>query len=387
MNRPGVLMVTGAYYPEVSGGGVQCRQLVLALRDRMTFTVLTTTTALASGEEIVDGVPVVRVAVAAGRRGSMLRAAVLMVRAFFRLRHRFQIVHLHGFSRKTILLVMLARLFRRRLILKFGSVGMDDPVAVRARGWLDAWAYRQVDLYVCVSQRQEALYRATGSPPERFRLIPNGVDLARFRPAVESERAALRTRFDLSADAAVVLFVGFFSAEKRPNVLFAAWRRLACPSVLVFVGVTSGPYYEIDSSLAREMRDEAERRGVIERVRWVETTTEIEEWYRAADVFVLTSSREGLPNALLEAMATGLPCVASRLPGVTDIVIEHGTNGLLVDVDDVAGFASALDQVLRDPDDARRLGERARKTIEEGYSIERTAARVYEEYVALETRA
>jgi glycosyltransferase involved in cell wall biosynthesis len=378
-------MVTGAYYPEVSGGGLQCRQLVLALRDRTTFSVLTTTTESVSGEETLDGVPVIRVAAAAGR-GSMLRAALEMIRAFFRLRHRFQIVHLHGFSRKTILLVILARLLRRRLVLKLGSVGMDDPVAVRARGWLDAWAYRQADLYICVSPRQEALYRATGSPSERFRLIPNGVDLGRFRPGEESERAALRVRLGLPAAAAVVLFVGFFSTEKRPNVLFAAWRRLTRPSVLVFVGATSGPYYEIDSSLAREMRDEAERRGVIERVRWVETTTEIEEWYRAADVFVLTSSREGLPNALLEAMASGLPCVASRLPGVTDTVIEHGTNGLLVDVDDVAGFANALDQVLGGPDDARRLGERARKTIEEGYSIERTAARVYEAYVALETR-
>jgi glycosyltransferase involved in cell wall biosynthesis len=84
---------------------------------------------------------------------------------------------------------------------------------------------------------------------------------------------------------------------------------------------------------------------------------------RAADVFALPSRREGLPVALLEAMACGLPCVASRLPGATDTVITHEQDGLLVPPGDAVALATALCRVLADPGLAAQLGRAARKTV------------------------
>jgi glycosyltransferase involved in cell wall biosynthesis len=88
---------------------------------------------------------------------------------------------------------------------------------------------------------------------------------------------------------------------------------------------------------------------------------------------VLTSIREGLPIALLEAMSTGLACVASRLPGSTDAVIDHGVNGLLVAPDDEEGFADAIARLVEDRAMARRLGAAARHAAIERFSIRRTA--------------
>src|SRR5262249_23074031 len=148
------------------------------------------------------------------------------------------------------------------------------------------------------------------------------------------ERTKLRRELSMPGGGPVILFVGFFSKEKGPHRLFDAWanlvRTVAPDAVLVFIGSTAGPYYEIDPSLAEDIRTRAASAGLTNRIQFVESTNEIERFYRAADVFVLPSSREGLPNALLEAMASGLACIVTMLPGVTDTVIEDGRNGLLV---------------------------------------------------------
>ncbi len=381
-------MVTGAYYPELSGAGLQCRELVLRLRDSVIFTVLTTSAdPLPPPVGEVDGTPVYRVVVDVGRFGSKLRAAMCLASVFIRLRGRFDIVHLHGFSQKSLLLIVLAKLFRKKLVLKLTSVGHDDPLSIRTRGRVDFWCYTQADLFLGVSPRLQQLYYDSGLPREKFWLIPNGVDLERFRPGDQEERQALRRELGLPEELPLILYVGFFSHDKRPDVLFESWTRMLVgdsPTTgLVFVGATRSRYYEVDPGLVQEIREEAQRLGVEKRVAFVEVTHEIEKYYQAADIFALPSSREGLPNTLLEAMATGLPCVVSRLPGVTDEVIDHGINGFLFPPGDGVALEGALRLLLYDPTLAQELGRRARATVEERYSIAQTASRTLEAYELL----
>ena len=389
MTQPRILMVTGAYYPEVSGAGLQCRELVHTLRGYAIFTVLTTSSDPSlPAVEHMDGVPVYRVLVDVSRFGSKLLATLYLASTFIRLCGRFDIVHLHGFSQKSLLLVLLARIFRKKLVLKLTSVGQDDPHSIRARGRLVFWFYSRADLFLGVSPRLQQLYQSFGLLPDKFWLVPNGVDLERFRPADRDERLALRRELGFPEELALILFVGFFSREKCPDLLFEAWMYMQAdglpPTGIVFVGATRSRYYEVDRSLAQIIKQEAQRLGLQKQVVFVEKTHEIEKYYRAADVFVLPSKREGLPNALLEAMATGLPCVASRLNGVTDVVIEDGVNGLLIPPGDGAALEGALRSVLQDPARAKDLGRRARKTVEERYSIRQTAAHYLRAYQRLE---
>jgi glycosyltransferase involved in cell wall biosynthesis len=107
---------------------------------------------------------------------------------------------------------------------------------------------------------------------------------------------------------------------------------------------------------------------------FVESSHAIEKYYRAVDVFVLPSIREGLPIALLEAMSSALPCVAARLPGSTDVLIDDRLNGLLVMPDDLDGFAKAIESLVRDRAMAARLGAAARAKVVDRYSIQGTAA-------------
>jgi glycosyltransferase involved in cell wall biosynthesis len=370
-------MVTGAYFPELSGGGLQARAVVRALSDRIGFSVLTTSadpSLPARSEE--DGVPIRRVHVDVTRTASQMTAAIRLACAFIRSASRVDVVNLHGFSRKAILIVALSRLFRKRFVLTLQTGVHDEPASVRASGALAYWAYRTADLYLSVSPGLSRAYLDGRLPASRLRQVCNAVDTERFHPPADGERTALRRELGLPPDLPLVLFVGFFSRDKRPDVLYDAWAKSASsgvPSGLVFIGATRAIHQEIDGRLAAAIHVRAAGDRVADRVFFVESTRAIEKYFRTVDAYVLPSVREGLPIALLEAMSTGVPCVASRLAGSTDVLIQHELNGLLVAPDDRDGFAAAIGRLLGDRELAARLGHAARHTVLDRYSIDRTA--------------
>jgi glycosyltransferase involved in cell wall biosynthesis len=375
-HEPGVLMVTGAYYPELSGGGLQCKAIIEALRHEIDFAVLTTCTdASLPPHDPVDGIPVERVHVDVDSAWSKVRAALAFTRGFVRLSAPRPVVHLHGFSQKSTLAVLLAKLLGKRLVLTLHTAEQDEPAGVRAHGRLAYWAYMRVDQFIAISSRMADSLAAAGVAPSRVLRGSNGLDLQRFRPAAANERAALRKELGLPIGGPLVLFVGFFSADKGPRVLFDAWRRVADrgASCLVYVGATRSRYYEVDPALASAIRDAAHRDGLADRVAFVEETRTIERYYRAADIFVFPSRREAFGMVLVEAMASGLPCIAGRIPGVTDEIVQDGESGLLVEPRDVAGLAEALGRLLGDLELARRLGAAARRAVDPRYAIGQTA--------------
>ena len=371
-------MVTGAYFPELSGGGLQARAVVQALRQQVNFSVLTTSADPSlPAQSSEEGVTIQRVYVDVRRSASQFTAAVRLALAFVRSASQIDIVNLHGFSRKAILLVALSRLFGKRFLLTLQTGVQDEPAAVRASGALAYWAYRKAHLYLSVSPGLSRAYLDAGLAPSRLRQLCNAVDTARFRPPSPDERAALRRELGLPPAMKLVLFVGFFSRDKRPDLLYAAWSQTAGsgqPSALVFVGATRATYQEIDAGLASSIRERAAADGFADRVFFVESSHAIDQYFRAADVFVLPSIREGLSIALLEAMSTGLACVATRLPGSTDTMIHDGVNGVLIAPDDRDGFAAAIRLLLDDGERAGRFGSAARQTVVDQYSIHKTAS-------------
>jgi len=374
--KPRVLMVTGAYFPELSGGGLQARAVVKALRNDAEFVVLTTSTdATLPSVASEEGVSIRRVHVDMASSVSRWSAAIRIGAAFIALAPRFDVVNVHGFSRKAILLRLVSRVLGKRFVLTLQTGGHDEPPAARALGASAGWAYRHADLYLSVSPGLSRAFLAAGLPAARLRQVSNAVDVDRFQPASPEARLAIREELALPSDVPLVLFVGYFSRDKRPDLLYCAWSRVARgrPSAVVFVGATRPTYQEVDVGLADAIRRRAVADDLHQRLRFVETTPSIERYVCASDIYVLTSVREGLPIALLEAMSSGLACVASRLPGSTDAIIDHGVNGLLVAPDDEQGFADAIARLVEDRALAKRLGTAARHTAIERFSIRDTA--------------
>lgn len=384
-------MVVAGYYPEIAGGGhLQCHTLVRALQDRVAFQVLSVTRPSDIPErDMVEGVPVFRIKLDPASLKERLGASWRLVRFFVGRRREFSIVHCHSFTKKMLLVIGLARLFGKRVIVKMTSYGFDDPATLRRGllGPLHLAVLKGVDRFVGVSPAFAESFRRSGLPLERLVGIPNGVDTVRFSPPASLEaRFALRRTLGLPVDCPVITFVGHFSPEKGVAELVDAWLRVrerGCSSYLVLIGSMSPETYEVDPGLVETVRATVKDAGAEQDVEFVGRTTEVAVYLRASEIFVLPSFREGLPNALLEAMASGLACVASRLPGVTDSLIAHEVNGILVEPGDVGGLAEVLERLLGDPDLRRELGTRARETVLAGYAIERVASRYLALYRAL----
>lgn len=376
--QPRVLFVTGAYAPEFSAGGLQSQYAARALAGRATVLVLTTATnPMLPRHDLVDGVPVSRVVVDLASRRTRLLTMWRLIVELWRLLPQVDVVHVQGFSTKNIAVAALAKLFSRPALLHLQTSLHDEPATVRALGSLAWWAYSTADLYLSVSRGLTGHYLAAGLPAERIREVPNGVDAIRFSPASLDERMALRKQLNMPLDRPIILFVGVISPDKQPHVLLDAWVRTqqnpAFASTVVFVGATDPTLFELGGRLIDQLRATAQASGFADRVVFVPPTNQIQDYFRAADMYVMPSIREGMPIALLEAMACGLPCVASRLPGATDTMIEDGVNGRLVPVGDAGAFAAAIGGLLADPATASRMGAAARRTVEERYTMEHVA--------------
>lgn len=385
-----VLMVTGAYFPEISSSGVQCQNMARQLGDRVDVQVLTTAVDPSlPRHDTVDGVPVTRIRVDVRSGLSKLRAARRMILDLWRMVGDCHVVHLHGYSTKNVLVTIVAKIFRKPILMSLHTAGFDEPDVIERNGSLALWAFLSADLYLSVSAGLVQTYLAAGLPPERIVQVPNGIDTDRFAPP--ESRPAARARLGLPPDRPATAFVGFFSVDKQPRVLFEAWLRLQADrridTTLIFVGATQSAYFEVDGSIAEAMQRDATGAGLGDRLVFTGATHQVADYLKAADLFVLPSRREGLPVALLEAMASGLPCIASRLPGSTDTIITHGDNGLLVPPGDVPALADAMAQVLTDHVLAARLGAAARATIARRFASEGVAARWFDAYERLLTLA
>jgi glycosyltransferase involved in cell wall biosynthesis len=274
------------------------------------------------------------------------------------------IVHLQAFSRKNIVVAAVAKLLRKPILMTLQTGVHDDAGVVRSQTFLGYWSFKSADAIVAVSEALREAAERAGIPAHRLQTVPNGVDTSRFRPATNEERTAIRRRLSLPECKTIILFVGFFSREKGPHRLFDAWKQLPESirrrTALLFIGRTTLPHGEVDPTLVEAIKRES-RDFEVAPV-FVECTQEIESYYRAADLFVLPSTREGCPNALLEAMATGLPAISTRLTGITDLMITDRANGRLVDSGDVEALRNAMEDVLSDAAEAASLGLAARET-------------------------
>jgi len=194
------------------------------------------------------------------------------------------------------------------------------------------------------------------------------VDLSRFAHA-GGDRASLG-----AANGELVIgSVGCLAARKDYGTLLEALATLERSGRRFHAAlVGDGPEREALEQRAREL-------GVSARTTFLGERADVERLLPAMDVFVLSSREEGIPNALLEAMAAGRPSVATAVGGTPE-VLEDGVTGWLVPPADPAALAAALEQTLADPDEARRRGEAARRATEEKMSIDAMVRRHEEFY-------
>jgi len=286
--------------------------------------------------------------------------------------HRFDLVHIHLAGLQTEVVTPLAKLFRTPVYVKVaaGGHGGDISNLHAAPPWFRGFGLKHAGRVQAISDEIRGELLALGLPPERVVSIPNGIDTVRFSPATPEEKATARERLGIPIEETVVLFVGRFHEVKGIRELLQVWDdpALAPDARLLLVGGTEWS----------QLRDTVKASQRIDAREW---TPSIEDCYRSAEIFVLPSHTEGMSNALLEAMASGLPAVATRV-GAAESMVTDGESALLIEPRDVPTLARTLRCLVDDPALRARIGAAARERVED-YSISAVVRRIAAEYEQL----
>jgi len=277
-----------------------------------------------------------------------------------------EVLHAHWLLPNALVAAIVSKRTGIPLVISLHGSGTFMAERHRALARAARFALRQASAVTACSRDLASRVEALGASVKSTFVIPYGVDAAAFRPASEAQRHAARASLSAGPGTFLILAVGRLVAKKGLEFLIRAMPSLTQEqesSLLVIAGA---------GDLGQELQALAGSLGVCERVKFLGDTDRkrILELYRAADALAVPSIRDaagnvdGLPNVVLEGLASGLPLVASAIAGIPD-VIQHEENGLLIPEQDSGALASALIRLASQPDLRRHLGRHGRQSAAE----------------------
>jgi glycosyltransferase involved in cell wall biosynthesis len=363
-----VVLISPRFFPVVGGGENQAR-LVAGMLTRVghDVTVLASRTHVSPWREVMEGFTVVRLPSfrfrgirgirALAEQALFLLAAVPVLLARLR---RFDILFFFWGIDYFSMLAGPMRLLGKRSVIRTASTFSREIGNLRsARGaGIRLRMIHVFDAFLALSAEIAARYVRDGVPADRIIRVRNAVDLGRFAPATEEERSGLRALLGISPHRKAVLYCGHLTAVKGIDLLLRSLEGLSEPihdAELIVLGSAE----HSGEAPSEWVREAAERvRGKIP-VRLVGQVDDVAPFFRCADILVLPSRMEGMPNVLLEAMASGLACVATSVGAVPDI-LDDGADGLVVPAEDEAALRAAILRVVLDDRLRVDLGAAAR---------------------------
>lgn len=210
-----------------------------------------------------------------------------------------------------------------------------------------------------------SLVKRRGVPSEKISVIHYGVDLARYNPNGRETRIAKRAELGLNPDDFLIGIVARLEPWKGHDIFVEAFAGPAEAFSNVHVILVG------DGSLRQSLEEQVRQHGLDSRIHFLGVRHDIAELLNCIDLFVLPSRPgEGLPNVLLEAMACGVPVVATNVGGVPELV-RDGYNGYVVKTGDVAELRDALRKVISDKRHLKQLSENALTTVQTEFSLEK----------------
>lgn len=296
--------------------------------------------------------------------------ALPRLRALVR-RGNYDLVHVHGWPGLLFLALTPAP--------GLGYVYSEHNVTNRRRRpifrLLDRLLYKRYTGVVAVSARvASALVAWLPETQPKVCVVHNGVDPSLFQQPPET-RERTRACLNVAADVPLLLFAGSLDQQKGIDVLL---RALSAP-VLTAQGQQPLLLVCGEGLLHSALADQVTALGLDAQVRFLGYRPDVPEWMAAADLFVLPSRWEGCPMVLLEAMASGLPLVATPVGGVPEL-IKEGVHGRLVPAEDAAALAQAIAWTIEHPAQAGEMAARARARVLSEFSAEATAHKLLAVY-------
>ena len=363
-------MMIQTYYPHVGGAERQLANVARLLRQQgVQIRVFTRQLPATTRFEIIDDIEVCRLPTP-GPKAIASLSFTLGVLPLLR-QFRPHVIHAHELLSPTTTAVFAKRLYGMPVVAKVlsgGKLGDIDKLQSRFMGPRRLAAFRNyVDVFISVSREIDTELATLGIPSHKRSLIPNGVDTKKFCNIGDAEKKTLRSELQLLGEP-VVTFIGRLAPEKCIDQLISVWpavRQVHHEALLLIVGT------------GEERRSLEEQAGP--GVSLLGDIDNVAPYLQATDLFVLPSAREGLSNALLEAMSTGLPSVATNVGGALDL-IEDGLNGYLIPPNKPERLQEAVIALLNSSEKRKTMGSQARLRVIQEYDLSTVTGRLLDLY-------
>lgn len=280
---------------------------------------------------------------------------------------RIDVIHTHQLFSAGLVGALAKKIINKPLITKIASSGPDGDVADLKRYPFTKFKFKQLkktDYFIAINPTVVDELMMSGFQREKIQEIPNGVNTDIFKP-ITLNKSQLKKRLNLP-NKKIVTFIGRIVKQKQLHYLIDIWPKVLekyPESHLIIIGKP-----DITSDYFDKIQQKIKDFKLATNISFLGTFPTIKDYLAASDIFVLPSRSEGLSNVLLEAVATGLPIIASRIPG-NQIVIEDKKNGLLFDHNNPADLLNKIYYLLDHPLEADQLGKQARNLIEEKFSL------------------
>lgn len=380
---PRIYYLTEEFYPPQIGGVelmVSYLSHGLAARGISTQVITRQPSPPVLPEETIGRVRVRRIRPGGQMKGIGWRALPAVLSYLWRLAFillsesgRYDVVIVSGLKVIPLAAIPVCRLLGKRCIIRIESTfELAEPLSaesLRSMGHagrllhgvlahVQRYVLSRAEPVVAISREVEDMLLRLGVAPARIARIANGIDLRRFQPASPEERAKLREQMSLAQTATVVLFAGRLSRAKGIVRLVEVWPQIIArhPQLhLVIVGSGAGSFDDCEAELAGLIR----ALNLEAHATMAGATDRVQDYLRAADVFMFPSLYEGFGLGIVEALACGM-IVAVTPVGVAAESIQHGVNGFLFRADDSRAIVKVIDEMLADTDAWPAIGQRAR---------------------------
>lgn len=386
VERPlGVLMVLQRFPPELGGAEQQAARLSAALRRRGVRVEVLTLPHPSRPLEGLDafGTPVHCVGAWAPPRVRTLGFALSAAHQLLKRAAEFDVVHFHLLNSHALLGAPVGHLLRYGVVVKGAGVGTTSDAMRQLQHPLGKHylpvLMRCVDAFIALNPLAVEEWQLAGARLEQVAVLQNGLDLSHYPLTTPQLRAEAREKWGRRGP--VVVFVGAYRPVKLLPVLIEGFRRALRQhpdATLVLAG---------DGEQRPQLEAQVAQAGIHEHVVFTGSLTpeQVREQLNAADVFALVSENEGISNALLEAMAVGLPALVTDVPGNKELV-QPDVQGLRIPPNQPDAIAEALHRLFSDEALRHRLGMAGRQLVETRFSMEGVAALYESLYLRIRSR-
>lgn len=372
-NQIRVLMIVRQYYPWVGGTEQQARKLAKAL------SMLGVKVQISTGWwfrntpsfEYIDDIPVRRNFTAWGsfgikglRKFSGYLYMITLAIHLWRSKKSYDLIHIHGLNYHSFVGILMAKWLNKKSLVKVACSGKGSDILKMKRNNLIPGTRemfpttRSCNCVIALNQSIADEFVEEGFLPDKIVCLPNGVAIPSDKP--DSFKSLSNNKREVK-----IVFAGRLHPQKGPDILIESLNILAKEHPELDWRIDLLGQGVLQPSLENRVKE----CGLIDRVTFQGAVTNVNDYLVSADIFVLPSRAEGMSNALLEAMAMGLPCVATDVPGNNEL-IAHNQDGLLTTAEDPYDMSLMLSRLIKDVALRKKLGQAALKKVIENYSIE-----------------